>query len=252
MDLTDFIKAEGLQKLALARLSASSFAILIYLLGEVASGANEIVSSRKELSILLGWSEKNIGESLQELQFYHLILLVEVPGKPLRMQVNLDFHSWNSVGNDKADTKKPQKPLLGDTTNLHALHGGEAPVTNGMTLRDYNMPKDPIPFPEQLDTKNLCGKKKYHGEASLNDLHEFREKHDHINLKIKALALSELDVVKNENRTLNRDEELLLQILSQHHDPRKQLLLALHSNIVYPNLNFFLNSAKVCAGIPEQ
>ncbi len=50
VNFEQFIKNEGLKKLAMMRLKSASFSLFNYLLNEVASGANEIITSKKEIS----------------------------------------------------------------------------------------------------------------------------------------------------------------------------------------------------------
>ena len=248
MNFKEFIKSEGLKKLALTKLKSASYSLLIYLFNEILSGVDEIISSRKELSLLLGWTEKEINEGLDELQFYNMIQLTSVAGKPLRIRAQLNIDSWNVVHTQTADNNNKKQPL-GEVTNLHSLLPSEnSPHKKKVKLIDLNIFEDPIPFPKN----NLSPIKVTNStESSLNDLGAFREKHEVIDTKIRTLALNELDTIKHEKRLITPDEELLLQILSKHQEPRKQLLLALRSNLIYPNLKFFLATVKMAAEITD-
>jgi hypothetical protein len=234
LNFKDFIKSEGLKKLALAKLKSASYSLLIYLFNEILSGVDEIISSRKELSILLGWPEKQITEGLDELKFCNMIQVTEVAGKPLRIRPQLHLDQWNIPHVLPSDQKKQP---LGEAINLHSL----VPTDN------------PIPFPKnfKVTSANTNANDSTSPEKTLNDLNAFREKHEGIDAKIKALAVEELDTIKHEKRMITPDEELLLQILSQHQQPKKQLLMALHSSLVYPNLKFFLATAKLYAEIQD-
>ena len=111
----------------------------------------------------------------------------------------------------------------------------------------------PIPFPSKSENQGAHEQENPGDhEAKPDDLGAYREKHELIDTKIKALAMNELENIKNEQRDISPDEELLLQILSQHHQPRKQLILALKSNLIYPNLKEFLNTARIFADIPNK
>ena len=253
LNFKKFIKEEGLKKLAMTKLKSASFSIAIYLFNEIISGVDEIITSRKELSLLLGWGEKQICEGLDELQFYNMIQVTEVAGKPLRVRAQLNIELWNVVHTMSDDL--PKKNTLGEVTNLHALHPNEeSPQEKGIKLVNLNVLDEPIPFPKNRRTESEYSRKEDLGfgenHPSLNDLTAFREKHAEIDAKIKALSQHELEVIKNEKRLITPDEDLLLQILSHHHQPRKQLLLALRSNLIYPNLKFFLDTARMCAEIP--
>ncbi len=249
-----FIKNDGLKKLALMRLKSASFSLLIYLFNEVASGVDEIISSKKELSWLLGWTEKQIIEALDELQFCNTLQVTEGPGKPLRLRPQLNVELWNTLQSDASDGKKPS---LGDATNLHSLHPSDVPPQrNNMTLIDMQTFDEPIPFrksfrPESSPLKNNQEEFAYQ-ESTLNDLGAFREKNEAIDAKIKQLASHEIEKIRHEKRSVTTDEDLLLQILVKHHQPRKQLILALRSNLIYPNLKSFLCSAQIFAEISEQ
>ncbi len=250
MNFKEFIRNEGFKKLALTRLNSASFSILIYLFNEILSGVDEIISSRKELSILMGWSEKQICEALDELQFCNMIHVSEVAGKPLRIKAQLSLESWNTVHHTTSDNKKPS---LGDATNVHSILPNEnAQKKNNIKLLDLNIFDEPIPFPKR-DHKIISddGNDFPFSESTLNDLGAFREKTEGIDSKIRALASNELNTIKLDKRTITPDEELLLQILIQHHQPKKQLIFALRSDHLYPNLHFFLDTVRHCADIPK-
>jgi hypothetical protein len=251
LNFKGFIKNEGLRKLATTKLTAASFSICIYLFNEILSGVEEIIASRKELSIMLGWSEKEICDSLDELQFCNIIHFTEVAGKPLRIRANLNCDNWNVAHIQSENNLK--KNLLGDATNLHSLVSTKNKIQKkNFKLVDLKIFDDPIPFPKRkLKGPKTAKEKTSNSATSFNDLGAFREKNEVIDSKIKSLALTELDQIKHEKRPITTDEELLLQILSQHHQPKRQLILALRSNLIYPNLKFFLATAKMTAGIPD-
>ncbi len=255
MNFKEFIKGDGLKKLAMMRLKSSSYSLAIYLFNEIVSGVEEMITSRKELSLVLGLTEKQFSDALDELQFYNIILVQEVAGKPLRIRAQLNVSLWNMVHSIPGDGNT--KSHLGDASNVHALHNqDDMPLLDkSIRLVDIRDFAPPIPFPVQK-IKNI---EDLHGpideteqKSSLNDLTAFREKHQEIDAKIKALARHELDVIKAEKKRITQDEELLLQILSEHEHPKKQLILALNSNLVYPNLKFFLDTARMCAEIPAK
>ena len=157
-----------------------------------------------------------------------MIQVTEVAGKPLRVRAQLNIELWNNVHTISDDL--PKKNTLGEVTNLHSLHPNEdSSQEKGIKLVNLNVFDEPIPFPKNRRTESDYSRKEDLGlgenHPSLNDL-------------------------KNEKRSITPDEDLLLQILSHHHQPRKQLLLALRSNLIYPNLKFFLDTARMCAEIP--
>lgn len=263
LSFKEFIKSEGLKKVALTKLKASSYSILIYLFNEILSGADEIICSRKELSLLLGWHEKQTNEGLEELQLYNMIHITEIAGKPLRIRAQLQHENWNTPHIQTADNIK-KTPSIGDASNIHSILPQENNSNkNNIKLIDLNIFDDPIPFPKNssstgnslksstISNANTSNLSSNENSAKLNDLGAFREKHEIIDHKLKALALEELDTIRHEKRTINSDEEILLQILSQHHEPRKQLILALRSSVIYPNLKFFLANAKIAAEIKD-
>lgn len=254
MNFKEFIKNEGLKKLALTKLKSASYSLLIYLFNEILSGVDEIISSKKELSLLLGWTEKEIIEGLDELQFCNMIQFTSVNGKPLRIRAQLNMENWNIVHTQTTDNI--HKPQLEDATNLHPLLPSKNRSSKKkVRLIDLNIFEDPIPFPKnnlKSNKTNISETNTPHTtESPLNDLGAFREKHEVIDSKIKTLAHNEIDTIKHEKRAVTPDEELLLQILSQHPEPRKQLLYALRSSLTYPNLKFFLATAKMTAKITD-
>lgn len=84
---------------------------------------------------------------------------------------------------------------------------------------------------------------------NLTDLSAFRERHEIYDAKVRALASDELKKLKEQSQILTADEELLLQILTHHHQPRKQLHWALRVKLLYPNLSNFLEQAQAAADL---
>ncbi len=236
MDFKEFIAQEGLKKMALIHLKSASFSLLIYLYNEIVSGINEIISSKKELSVLLGWNEKQISDAIHELKFRHLIQVTEIQGKPLRLKPQLNFELWNLTSDEKASTFEPElKSNLFD--NLEPK--------SSISAVDLQNQNTPIPFPKfqkedfedtfapEIENKNL------------NDFLAFKEKNEAIDQQIRQLAIHEMEKIQKEERTISKDEELLLHILIKHHQPRKQLAIAVRSNLYYPNLKSFLNMVSI-------
>lgn len=86
---------------------------------------------------------------------------------------------------------------------------------------------------------------------NLTDLTAFREKHEIYDAKVRSLASDEMKKIKQDSRTITPDEELLLQILMHHHQPRKQLHWALKVRLIYPNLTSFLEQARLDAELSD-
>lgn len=88
-------------------------------------------------------------------------------------------------------------------------------------------------------------------QENLTLLSAFRERHEIYDAKVRALASDELKKTKEQIQNLTSDEQLLLQILTHHHQPRKQLHWALKVKLLYPNLAEFLEQARVVAELAD-
>ncbi len=248
MNFREFIKEEGLKKLALTKLTTASYSLAIYLLNEHQSGIDEIIAARKELSLVLNWTEKEISDGLDELQFLNMLHITDIQNKLLRIKFNLEFENWNKAHTQLDSYVKNE--INSDSQSQTSS------VKDKVTLLNNHIDKT-IPFPKIKQTKatkknQLSNDLSNQDSDDLKDLQKFRQKNEIIDKQIKTLATNELDNIKKQNKNITADEQLLLQILCQHHEPKKQLILALQTNLFYPNLKDFLEHAKVTAGIQNK
>lgn len=249
MGFKGFIENNGFKILALAKLKSPSYSILLYLFNEMAAGATEVIASTKELASFLGINEKYTLEGLNELTINNMILFTEVPGKPLRIKLQEDLNAWKVKW--KPENKKN---TLGDAKNLHPLvpqkthHGSLGEIKLADTPENH-----PIPFPNPTKIKIADPKTQttQNPAKDSTNLVAFREKHELSTARIRTLAGEELKKAKQEQKRLTPDEELLLQILMKHHNPRKQLYWALKAQLMYPNLNAFLDAARALSELNE-
>ena len=101
-----------------------------------------------------------------------------------------------------------------------------------------------IPFPN-IATHGASQVAKLTISKQIEDIQSYREKCENFDSKIRMLATSELNRIKKENISITSDEALLLEILINHQQPRKQLYWALHAKVIYQNLKEFLELAKI-------
>lgn len=248
MSFKSFIENNGFKILALAKLKSPSYSILLYLFNEMAAGATEVIASVKELAAFLRIPEKHTQEGLDELLTINMIVLTEISGKPLRIKLQEDLNVW------KVEWKPENKKItLGDAKNLHPLIPQKAPNGSLGEIKLADTPEAPlIPFPNSAKMK-VVGSTADAPEAPKDstNLLAFREKQELSTARIRTLASEELKKAKQEQKHFTADEELLLQILMKHHNPRKQLYWALKAQLMYPNLGAFLEAARTIGELNE-
>lgn len=75
INFDSFIAGSGLKVLAMARLNQCEYSVMIYLLNCAVSGLNEFITTEREFSSLIGFTEKEIREATTNLGSRHMILL---------------------------------------------------------------------------------------------------------------------------------------------------------------------------------
>lgn len=101
MAFRSFINESGLKVLAMARLGQCEYGIMLYLLNASASGLEELVTNRKELSSLIGYDESTLVEGIQSLQEKSLIIAKyceknqqHLDRQSIRISVQWDITRW--------------------------------------------------------------------------------------------------------------------------------------------------------------
>jgi hypothetical protein len=99
-EVQNFINASGFKVLALARLNPTEYSLTLYLLNCAFSGLNQIVTTDTELASLLGYSEEEVQEALNELVGRQVIRLRYSDKSPytthhsLRVGMQYDTSRW--------------------------------------------------------------------------------------------------------------------------------------------------------------
>lgn len=115
-----FAELGGFKLLAVARLSPGAYSIVCYLLNSLVAGIEEVLSSPGELSVLLGISEKDVKQALEELEASKIISLTSGSGKTLVMRLGLEIGQWENLRRPVQARRK--RATLGDAKNIRALH----------------------------------------------------------------------------------------------------------------------------------
>jgi len=126
MSLQTFVDKGGFKLLAVARLASGSYGLVCYLLNCLAAGVEEVVSSPGELAVLLGISERQARQSLDELETCNIISLARHGGKTVAARLNLDPSTWQNLRRESAAGKRKRTPL-GDAHNVRSLIPQPAP-----------------------------------------------------------------------------------------------------------------------------
>lgn len=130
MIFQQFVGLSGLKVLAMARLSECEYSVMLYLLNCWASGHDELVTTERELSSLIGYEEKELNDSLFELS-KRKILKVKTSEKiatntnnhSIRICVIKDIEKWE-LNFDKDVTSKDAIVFpFRRGNNLHIIKG---------------------------------------------------------------------------------------------------------------------------------
>ena len=106
--------------LSVARLGATSYALVCYLMNCLVAGVEEVVSSTGELSVLMGVPERMVRVALEELESCSIVLLTKTTGsKTLVMRFQLDVDQWKNLRTPQVARKRSH---LGDAHNILSLH----------------------------------------------------------------------------------------------------------------------------------
>jgi hypothetical protein len=127
MDFKRFTERGGFKLLAVARLSAPSYALVSYLLNGLIARVEEVVTSAGELALILGVPERQIKAALAELSDSGIVQVIERNGSTRLLRMNLDPAQWRNLAKTPERTKRNG---LGDAKNVRTLHP-QTPVPAG-------------------------------------------------------------------------------------------------------------------------
>lgn len=101
MSFQTFVFESGLKVLAMARLSECEYSIVFYLLNCAASGLDELITTSRELSSLVGYDEATLQENLSRLSGRNIIRVKRqentpvTPDRPsLRIGIQWEISQW--------------------------------------------------------------------------------------------------------------------------------------------------------------
>ncbi len=127
MDFKRFTERGGFKLLAVARLSAPSYALVSYLLNGLIARVEEVVTSAGELALILGVNERQIKAALAELSDSGIVQVIERNGSTRLLRMNLDPAQWRNLAKSPERAKRNG---LGDAKNVRTLHP-QTPVPAG-------------------------------------------------------------------------------------------------------------------------
>jgi hypothetical protein len=282
VNLRNFWECGGFQVLALARLGSCSYSLVLYVLNCHVAAVEEIVSSMGELSVLLGVPERQIKSAIEELSESGIIQVTKKHEKTLVLKINLNLDQWKNLrtiperskrmlGDAKnvcilvpSQKENPQEPKNSDgiqkivqlfTENKKIEIDFNKETKYAKVLLEHHPFEQIVSlikiFSHEFSSLSVLAGAWLHymgkyrlAFSDVNDLNEFRKKHEIFDAKIRNLAYFELKKIQKENKQISADEKLLLHILMRHDQPRKQLYWALKAKDRYPALNLFLEHAK--------
>lgn len=97
----NFVGESGLKVLAMARLNQCEYSVMLYLLNCSASGLEEFITTERELSSLIGYTEREVNEAITTLAARHIIKLrygdhqsAHNDRQSVRIGPQFDMNSW--------------------------------------------------------------------------------------------------------------------------------------------------------------
>jgi hypothetical protein len=128
-----FVEFGGFKILALAGLSRAAYQIVCYLMNCYVSGIHEVLTSNKELSVLLGMTAFDVQDSLEVLTEMQIVRRQHNNGERFVLAIALDPKKWTHLRLPE-ESKARQRGHIGDATNVLSLfpqamsfpHGDEA------------------------------------------------------------------------------------------------------------------------------
>lgn len=245
MNLKRFADRGGFKLLAVARFSASSYALVCYLLNGLMAKVEEVVTSPGELALLLGVPERQIKTALAELSESGVVEVTERNGTTRILKLNLDPTQWKNLARS-SDKKK--RSSIGDAKNIRPLHP-QPPVPNGSHLVGLSA-EEALVFP--LKTKKSKSKveqqagalysiqgglkpESNHSRNKKNSSNDF-EMPSSIDHESKRIFDSFLDSVGT-HEELDRDREMdYARLLAEAHPTEHVLQLISHFGREVPSL----------------
>lgn len=209
MSLERLIQSKEFLQLSLLHIHSSCFRIFLFLLHKASLGIHHISISKQEMAAQFQVTGEQIQESLMQLGYHGIIEVTDISGINLQISIITTTERWKHLGADN--------PIVAVSS-------------------------DTIPFPtkESIPTPLIRDLDKTKEKGNVEELGVFRKQKKKWNEVIWKLAKEKLESLKKKNESRNADEELMLNILSQHKNARKQLALAIQSSNLYPNLQEFL------------
>ena len=209
MNLKKFADRGGFKLLAVARFSASSYALVCYLLNGLMAKVDEVVTSPGELALLLGVPEKQIKTALIELNESRVVEVTERNGTTRILKLNLDPTQWKNLA--KSSDKK-KRNAIGDVKNIHPLHP-QPPVPNGSHLVGLSA-EEALVFP--LKTK----KSKSAPEQPAGALYSIQGglKQENNNSKSRKNSVNEADVPSSIDHESQRILDSFLSSIGSHEE----------------------------------
>lgn len=137
MSILTFAERGGFKLLAVSRLSAGAYSLVCYLLNCTAAGAEEVLSTSGELSVMLGITERLVRSAIDELASSHIIELMPVAkGPTFRLRICLDCSKWENLRRAPQNKKRTQ---IGDAHNIHPMPSHDALVFPAQRIGNHKL-----------------------------------------------------------------------------------------------------------------
>lgn len=137
-----FVQFGGFKILALAGLSRAAYQLVCYLINCYLSGISEVLTSNKELSVLLGMTSFDVQDSLVVLTEMQIVRRERNNGERFVLAISLDPKKWLHLRLPD-ESKSRQRGHIGDASNVLSLfpqamsfpHGEDA---GGLEIAKHN------------------------------------------------------------------------------------------------------------------
>ena len=141
MTFDRFVGDSGLKVLALARLESSEYSLMLYLLNCAASQLNELITNERELSSLMGLTEKELRHAVTGLKNKSMILVgkcgtahPQTSRQSIRIAIQQDTKEWALEIEDDIDSHDAIVFPFRRGDTLHLLEPEKSSTSSAATI----------------------------------------------------------------------------------------------------------------------
>ncbi len=153
-----FVDMGAFKLLALAGLSGNTLSVVCYLINCFVSGIPEVLTSSRELSVLLGMRPGEVEECLEVLVDMNIVKLQRNNGERMIVCLMMDPTQWKNL-KLPAVRDSGKRRRIGDAANVRPIRPQKPTITNteednlGSSLEALSFPMDPgQPKPERTNS----------------------------------------------------------------------------------------------------